>query len=221
MRAPLERIDRISLSGLLPRVFVGEQIPPSGVWKTECTFSRPGIYLVEARSGGGKSSMLSFIYGARVDFEGEVMFNGRSTAGLPPDTWQEYRRRHLAYLPQELMLFPELSALENIALKNNLTGAVPEERIEEWMRMLGLGERIHWPAARLSVGQMQRVALIRALCQPFDFLLLDEPVSHLDQANNRLAAKIILEEAARRQAGIIATSVGNPIELPYSEIISL
>ena len=71
--------------------------------------------------------------------------------------------------------------------------------------------RRDYKASKLSVGQQQRVALIRSLCQPFDFLLLDEPVSHLDEANNRLAASIILSEARRREAAVIATSVGNPL----------
>lgn len=66
-------------------------------------------------------------------------------------------------------------------------------------------------AAFLSIGQQQRVAIIRALCQPFDFILLDEPVSHLDEMNNRLAAKLIAEEAASQGAGIISTSVGNNV----------
>ena len=63
------------------------------------------------------------------------------------------------------------------------------------------------------MGQQQRVGIIRALCQPFDFILLDEPVSHLDSRNNLIAARIIAEEADRQGAGIISTSVGNPLLL--------
>ena len=48
---------------------------------------------------------------------------------------------------------------------------------------------------------------------PFDFILLDEPVSHLDSTNNRIAAEIIAEEATRQGAGVISTSVGNPLLL--------
>ena len=56
---------------------------------------------------------------------------------------------------------------------------------------------------------------------PFDFILLDEPVSHLDAANNRIAADIIDEEAARQGAGVISTSVGNPLLLHSAISIKL
>ena len=106
-------------------------------------------------------------------------------------------------------------------LKNRLTNHVDEKRITHWFEKLGIADRMDYPAGRLSIGQMQRVAIIRSLCQPFDFLILDEPVSHLDINNNRIAAEIILEETRRQDAAIIATSVGNPIELPYTQQLSL
>ena len=75
--------------------------------------------------------------------------------------------------------------------------------------------------ARLSIGQQQRVAIIRTLCQPFDFLLLDEPVSHLDQRNNTIAASLIMEETAKQGAAIIATSVGNDLKIDSTRRIRL
>ncbi len=75
--------------------------------------------------------------------------------------------------------------------------------------------------ALLSVGQQQRVAIIRALCQPFDFLLIDEPVSHLDARNNTIAATLIQEEAEANGATVIATSVGNKINLPVTSTLLL
>jgi ABC-type lipoprotein export system ATPase subunit len=65
----------------------------------------------------------------------------------------------------------------------------------------------------MSIGQQQRVAIIRCLCQPFSFLLLDEPVSHLDEQNNQIVASIIMEQARLQGASIIATSVGNNIKI--------
>ncbi|MDE5887486.1 MAG: ATP-binding cassette domain-containing protein [Muribaculaceae bacterium] len=201
----------ITLEGMLPRVFSAESIPFSEVWKSTLTFRRGCFYLVEAASGGGKSSMCSFIYGARRDFEGRLLFDGNDTESLKIDQWQKLRRESLAYLPQELSLFPELTALQNIELKNSLTGYVEKGRIEEWLHILGIDSRRDYPVGRMSVGQQQRVGLIRAICQPFDFILLDEPVSHLDEENNRIAARMIMEEARRQGAGVISTSVGNPL----------
>ncbi len=77
------------------------------------------------------------------------------------------------------------------------------------------------PAGQLSVGQQQRVAIVRALCQPFNFLLLDEPVSHLDERNNAAVARIIETEARENHAAVIATSVGNKIQLPFTTTVCL
>lgn len=206
-------IREISFTGMLPRVFVSERIPCSDVWRTQLTLRKGEFYRVEAASGAGKSSMCSYIYGARVDYEGTLAFNGDDVAAFPMERWQELRRRNLAYLPQELSLFPELTALQNIELKNSLTAHVGTERIEEWLHELGIDSRRDYPVGRMSIGQQQRVGIIRALCQPFDFIMLDEPVSHLDEENNLKAARMIASEARRQNAGIITTSVGNPLLL--------
>lgn len=205
------QIDTIRLTGMLPRVFLSESIPVSDVWRQEVSFRRGENYRVEAASGGGKSSLCAYIYGARTDYEGAIYFNDTDIAMLTMKRWQEIRRRHIAYLPQELSLFPELTAIENIELKNGLTGYAERGRIEEWLHELGIDSRRNYPVGRMSIGQQQRVGVIRALCQPFDFILLDEPVSHLDEENNRRVARIIEEESHRQGAGIITTSVGNPL----------
>ena len=69
----------------------------------------------------------------------------------------------------------------------------------------------------MSFGQQQRVALVRALCQPFDFIFLDEPISHLDEENGRIMSRILVEEADRQGAGIIVTSIGKHLELNYNK----
>lgn len=212
----MNTITTITLEGMLPRVFAAESIPSSDVWKSSLSLRRGEHYLIEATSGAGKSSLCAFIFGARTDFEGRLLFDGKDTRQLRIRDWQEIRRRHIAYLPQELSLFAELTALENVRLKNDLTGHLSDKRIDELFEMLGIASRRDRPAGKLSIGQQQRVAIIRAIAQPFDFILLDEPVSHLDEENNRIAAEIILAEATRQGAAIISTSVGNPLLLPYT-----
>lgn len=214
-------LETITLRDMLPRVFVGESIPLSEVWRTDVTFRRGETVLVEAASGGGKSSMCSYIFGARVDYEGHLLFNGHDVASMSGADWQRARRVNIAYLPQELSLFPELTAWENVQLKNSLTGHASDARIEEWMERLGILFRRDYPAGKMSIGQQQRLAIVRALCQPFDFILLDEPVSHLDEANNVIAAEIISAEARRQGAGIISTSVGNHLLLDYQKRMRL
>ena len=214
-------IEEITLDSLLPRVFAREELPYSEVWRRKVSFRRGGRYLVESASGGGKSSLAAFITGARRDYEGRLLFDGRDASSLGIPDWQEIRRAHIAYLPQELALFPELSAIDNILLKGEICGDVDMKRVGEWMERLGITDRRDYPAGKLSIGQQQRVALIRSLCQPFDFMLLDEPVSHLDEANNRVAARIVEEEALRQGAGVIIFSVGNPLMIENPEKLNL
>lgn len=215
------RIDTIEIEGALPRVFVSEKIPESDVWKTRLTLRRGGRYLIEAASGAGKSSLCAYLFGARTDYEGRILFNGGDIGDYPMDKWQELRRRNIAYLPQELALFPELTARENIMLKNRLTDHFTPKEIDGLMEELGISGRADYPCGRMSIGQQQRVAIIRAICQPFDFILLDEPVSHLDADNNNVAARLITAEATRQDAAIVSTSVGNALAIEAAERLRL
>lgn len=210
-------ISRITLLRPLPEVFArqeGEEISiTSEIWLREVEFVRPERYLIEAASGTGKSSLCSYIYGARTDYRGHILFDGADIASFGIAQWCRLRTAAIAYLPQEMRLFPELTALENIEIKNRLTQCKSHSEIMAMMQRLEIADKAHVPAARLSVGQQQRVAIIRALCQPFDFLLIDEPVSHLDARNNTIVASLIEEEADSRNAAVIATSVGNNINI--------
>lgn len=218
-------INEIKLSGVLPAVFAGGAPAPhmsrSEVWMRDLAFVRPSYYLVEAESGTGKSSLCAFIYGERTDYQGRIMFDGRDIRSFSTDEWCELRRTSLACLPQEMHLFPELSVTDNILIKNRLTDFHSGAEITGMLRRLEIDNKADTPAGRLSVGQQQRVAIVRALCQPFSFLLADEPVSHLDSRNNAAVAALIAEEAGRRQAGVIATSVGNQIALPSPHQLNL
>lgn len=212
-------VNEIRLSGVLPRVFEGEDIGHSDVWLSPLTLRKGERYIISAESGRGKSSLCAYIYGSRRDYKGAIFFDDSDIASLRIAQWQQIRRNSLAYLPQDLSLFPELSAFDNIVLKNDLTSHFTKAHIERLLERLGISNRRDFPVGKMSIGQQQRVGIIRALSQPFDFIFLDEPVSHLDSHNNRIVASIIEEEAALRGAAIVATSVGNHLML--SDAITL
>lgn len=218
-------IERITLARTLPAVFAGcEKDAPvcfSELWLHDVELTRGQRYLIHAESGTGKSSLCSFIYGNRRDYHGRILFDGRDTRLLDIAGWCALRRSSLALLPQEMRLFPELTVMENIMLKNSLTDFRSEHEIAQMLDELEIGAKASSKAAILSIGQQQRVAIVRALCQPFDFLLLDEPVSHLDSRNNAAAAAMIEREAAAQGAAIVATSVGNHLALTDYTLIKL
>ena len=218
-------ISRIILENTLPSVFddmrQSAHIVASQVWLREVELTKPDNYMIYAESGTGKSSLCSFIYGARRDYTGRILFDGEDVRDYSPAKWSELRKRSLAYLPQQLSLFPELTAFENIEIKNRLTGFKTRKDILDMLDVMGIPEKADVRAQYLSIGQQQRVAIVRALCQPFDFLLLDEPVSHLDARNNSIVASIIAQAARQQGASIIATSVGNNISLPDFTALNL
>lgn len=221
----MNRINTITLSGTLPAVFAGAEneapVSLSEVWLHDLELTRPGKYLIMAESGTGKSSLCSFIYGSRHDYSGTILFNDRDISTLSVAEWCEVRRRHIALLPQEMRLFGELTAMENILIKNRLTGRFSTERIMELLDELEIAHKAHQRADRLSIGQQQRVATVRALCQPFDFVILDEPVSHLDSRNNAILAGMVTRLAAENDAAVVATSVGNHLKIENPAILHL
>ena len=202
-------------------MFAGQDGIHSDIWHQEVTLQRGKRYLISAESGTGKSSMCSYLYGYRQDYSGVIAFDGQDIRSLTIDQWCDVRQRHIAYLPQDMRLFAELTAMENVELKNSLTGFKSREDIVRLFEVMGIPDKMDSLAAKLSIGQQQRVAIIRTLCQPCDFIMLDEPVSHLDDENNRIVADLITQEAARQGAGIIATSVGNHLKMDVDTTFNL
>lgn len=219
------RIETIELDGVLPEVFADKDGKCDGaqsdVWLRCLTLNRGTKYMVEAESGTGKSSLCSFMYGNRSDYRGEIKFDGRNIRKFGIREWCDARMTALALLPQEMRLFPELTVMDNIRVKNRLTGYKSEKEICDMLDRLEIGDKSMEMAGRLSIGQQQRVGIVRALCQPMDFLLLDEPVSHLDGRANRMVAELISEAVTAQGAGVVATSVGNGLDMEFDIILRL
>lgn len=214
-------MNTIILKHTLPQVFAQRSDIISDVWLKDIIFEKGKTYLLEANSGTGKSSLCSFVYGYRKDYQGRIFFDEQNILQLTVKQWVNQRKKHLSLLWQDLRLFPELSAFENVQLKNKLTGFQKKKTIEEWFDRLGIDDKKNALVGQMSFGQQQRVALIRALCQPFDFLFADEPVSHLDDSNSQIMADILQEEVEKQGAGLIVTSIGKRMELPYDAVLRL
>ena len=214
-------MNSISFHYVIPQVFASREEQNSEIWQQEVRFDKGRLYLVEAESGKGKSTFCSYILGYRNDYSGKILFDDTDTRQLRVGQWVDVRMRHVSTLFQELRLFPELTAYENVEIKNKLTGFKSRQQIEEWFDMLGIADKLDAKVGRLSFGQQQRVALMRALVQPFDFLLADEPISHLDDNNGRIMGDIMMKEAHQQGASVIITSIGKHIALDYDTTLKL
>ena len=214
-------MDTITLKHTLPEVFAQRTDVDSDVWLQDLTFEKQKLYLVEANSGTGKSSLCSYIFGYRRDYQGQICFDGEDIRNYSVSRWVKIRQQSLALLWQELRLFPELTAMENVEIKNKITGFQTKQQILRWFEMLGIVDKVDAKIGRMSFGQQQRVAMIRTMCQPFDFVFVDEPISHLDDTNSRIMGEILTTEARRQGAGIILTSIGKHIDLDYDKVLKL
>lgn len=214
-------METIRFRSVLPLVFEHQAEVESEVWNRNVSFEKGRLYLLEADSGKGKSTFCSYVVGFRHDYKGSVLFDDRDVASFSNSDWVGMRLRHISHLFQELRLFPELTAMENIEIKNNLTGFKSRKEIEDWFERVGIADKMDSPVGILSFGQQQRVAMIRALVQPFDFILVDEPISHLDDANSSVMADLLMEEARRQGAGVVVTSIGKHMDLEYDHVLKL
>ncbi len=214
-------MNEITLHNTLPAIFAGRDDTPSDVWQRELRFERGRHYLITAESGTGKSSLCSYLFGYRIDYSGTISFDGKDIRSLSIADWCRIRSSEIAYLPQDMRLFNELTTLENIRLKNDMTGFKSDAQIDRMLEQLGIADKRDTLISRLSIGQQQRVAIVRTLCQPASFILLDEPVSHLDVANNRILADLVTAEAEAQGAAIIATSVGNNVAITVDRHLAL
>lgn len=211
----------IRLKGVVPKIFAERKDIVSDIWHADAVFERGKTYLIEAASGTGKSSLCSYLYGQRGDYRGEISFDGEDVKRYGINHWCDIRQHNISILFQDLRLFGELTALENVEIKNRITKHRDLKQIEMWFEELGIGDKLNARIDRMSYGQQQRVALIRALCQPYDFLFLDEPISHLDDRNSDIMRDIILREAKMSGAAVVATSIGKHMNIEYDKILRL
>lgn len=214
-------MNKIIFDNVTPNVFKAISNLNSDIWQTKAVFEKGNTYLVAAESGKGKSTFCSYIMGYRHDYSGSVLFDNEDITQFNATRWTQIRQCNISHVFQELRLFPELTALENILIKNQLTQHVDENKIMKWFDRLGIPEKINTKIGLMSFGQQQRVAMMRALSQPFDILLADEPTSHLDDRNSQIMAEIMLEEAQAKNACIIVTSIGKHMQLKYDKFLQL
>ena len=187
---------------------------------------------IQAPSGTGKTTLIHLLYGLRTDYTGSIMWDSTtlekpaegSNANTSP-AHQEWlanlRSTKLSIIFQDLRIFPQLTAWENLDIKRKLTNTITAAEAESWMQRLGIGDKMKMPGYTLSYGEQQRLVIIRALLQPFSWLLMDEPFSHLDLNNTAIAAALIQEVADRNKASFILADLDENSHFPYTKNLHL
>jgi putative ABC transport system ATP-binding protein len=209
----------IELNHVVPHPLPKQVIQSSDVWNTKLCFKPNSTCLVSAQSGMGKSTLLHLLYGVRKDFSGILSIDGKDSSSLSREDWIKIRKTSISLVFQDLRLFSHLTALENINLIPVANPQAPA--VEEMADQLGIMDLLHQSVATLSHGQRQRVALVRALRKPFQFLLLDEPFSHLDEVNQNKACSLITQLVQINGASLILSTLGSVPEIPFDQTYSL
>ncbi len=198
----------IFLDNVIPLPLLTENFEESEVWNKQLVLNTEEKYFLSSNSGKGKSTFLNYLFGLRNDFKGTLNFDRISSKNISLTEWSEIRTNKIAYLPQDLQLISHLTVWENLMLKNELTNHYSTIEIEAFLTQFDLDAYKERTIKTLSIGQQQRVALIRTILQPFDLLLLDEPFSHLDEENIKISLEIIDTACEKENAGYIIATLG-------------
>src|SRR5262245_60151678 len=149
---------------------------------------------VVGASGSGKSTLLAILAGLDTPTAGTVELDGRDLFSLDEDQRAELRGRAVGFVFQSFQLLPALTALENVMLPLELSGAPdPEAPAREILARVGLAERLHHYPRHLSGGEQQRVALARAFVARPQVLLADEPTGSLDAESGAAVIKLMFD----------------------------
>lgn len=199
---------KIIFDHVMPDPLASIQHSNESIWGRMVEFNTGEKILLNASSGKGKSTFTLSSVGLRRDYKGTITYNGTDIKTFTPDDWAEIRQRRISVVFQDLQLFPELTVRENLLLKNDLFHVFSEDKLQSMLIQLGIGDKWEQRCGLLSMGQQQRVAILRALAQPFYWLIMDEPFSHLDTDNTKICLDMIHVRCEEQGAGFILTTLG-------------
>ena len=171
---------------------------------------QPGEYVaIVGESGVGKSTLLNLIAGLDVPDSGQILLEDRDLATLDEDARTRLRRARMGFVFQAFHVLPHLTVARNVALPlalNGRAGPAAEARVQELLDAVGLGHRAGSLPRELSGGELQRVAVARALAHRPALVLADEPTGNLDPDNAAVILEILRTQIKRdNAAGVLVT----------------
>ena len=194
----------------------------SDIWNSDMLFTRGDRVKIKAPSGTGKTTLVHILFKMRHDYSGELYYDQSPLRNIKTDALSNYRQQKISIIFQDMRLFTNLTGRENIELKRVMYKPVYDEKMIDTMaERLGISHILNQSAATCSYGEQQRIAIIRSVMQPFEWLIMDEPFSHLDENNIAKAAALIDEECKKREAGFILTGLDEDTNFEYSRQLVL
>ncbi len=166
------------------------------------------LITVMGPSGAGKSTLLNILGTLDTPDSGSIIINGQDTQGLTPSEMANIRNQVLGFVFQFHHLLPEFNALENVylarlSIDNNKKKAITDSI--NLIKSLGLSNRLNHLPSELSGGEIQRIAIARALVNSPEIILADEPTGSLDYSNAKEVFKILFKLKKSNRLIIFAT----------------
>lgn len=211
----------IHFENVMPHPLASITHSEDSIWGDRVTLKAKHKILLNASSGKGKSTFSMTVFGIRTDYDGIIRYDQTDIRSISVDEWVTIRQCKIAAVFQDLQLFHNLSVGENLHIKNKLTHFKSEKEMKDMLAFFEIEHKWNDRCGLLSMGQQQRVAIVRALCQPFEWLIMDEPFSHLDEANSQRCLKMIAAECDRQDAGFVLTSLDDDDTFPYDYELKL
>ena len=171
-----------------------------------CSFSNEKLNFIIGKSGVGKSSLLAFLSGIPFKTSGEVRFGQLERSFKSKSELIDHRKK-VAYIPQNFNLFEYLTVDQNVKFYSNKTNTLFDDSLYEMLiEKLNLSKKRDILVSELSIGEQQRVAILRALVMKTPYILADEPTGNLDPKNSKLIIEILEEFRKMFGATIIIVS---------------
>lgn len=170
--------------------------------------------LIFGPSGSGKTSLLHLMGGLWQPTRGEVFCGGINLATLNDHELSRFRREKLGFVFQKMNLLEHLTCAENLELVRNQRG----ESAESVLGKVGLQEKLSVRAGSLSLGEQQRLAVVRVLLQNPEVVLADEPTSSLDEANAKKVMELLLETSQKKT--LIVVSHDSRLQKYFDRIVN-
>ncbi len=211
----------IQLNKVIPIPIQDTYSKVSDVWGANISFESGKYYHVCAPSGTGKTTLSHILYGLRHDYNGEVLFNNQLVKNWKPDQWSVCRQTEISIIYQDLKLLEEYTALENIKIKNRLTNFFTDKEIQDNAERIGVAHLLNKSCKTISRGERQRISILRALSQPFKFIILDEAFSHLDENNTRKCIGLINDVLTKNNASVISCNLFEDQHFAYHQKLKL
>lgn len=165
-------------------------------------------------SGAGKTTVLNLLGGMDKATSGRIIVGDKEITGLRSPQLTEYRRHDVGFVFQFYNLMPNLTALENVELAQQVCERALDPR--EVLEQVGLGQRMNNFPAQLSGGEQQRVSIARALCKNPALLLCDEPTGALDYQTGKAILKL-LQDTCREKGMTVVVITHNSAIAPMAD----